>query len=404
MAAGPALYFVEALEERALEPIPENISFTFGWVFSVPNADADTRMIQTSFGTNFKAGACEWNVQLRLRQSPFSLTGLGHHRRRPHHSMSQAHIMVETARNTKILGGSCLIAYTVYHDDDMRLELHSSPKVAAVASSGMITDGLRFRTPSGQYIEKLVAAFKKNEGKKIVVYIEMILPSRYFLRHFEETSVFAHRRLHGYPSDIEEDFRFDFSRNGDYIIKCPDGDLKASRQALFLSSFFFRNYLPSSHSKEIVVRHCIDAVKPIIWYFHSLCFEMPATYDFEFVRRIIDAMEFFHPISKLELMNAVHRSLCQKLADEESPKFDTVLQMASIASRHRFQELKNMACALLANEFYGKFKATFPHGEQNIANPQYRDLFMTQHFIGQTPFDYVEKIYRSGFRTNIIMP
>jgi hypothetical protein len=217
-------------------------------------------------------------------------------------------------------------------------------------------------------------------------------------------SIFAYRKIPEYPAHIEEDFRFDFINNGDYIIKCSDGDIKANRQALYISSLFFHNHLPSSHSKEFTVRNSVDAVKPIIWYFHSLCFEMPETYELDYVKRIMDAIEFFHPVSKVDLMHGVHRSLCQKLVNEPSPSFDMVLQMASVATKHRFQELKNMSCSLLANEFYGKFKAAFPHGEQNITDPRYRDIFMTQYFIGQTPFDFVEKIYRTGFRTNIILP
>uniref|UniRef100_A0AC35F0S1 BTB domain-containing protein n=1 Tax=Panagrolaimus sp. PS1159 TaxID=55785 RepID=A0AC35F0S1_9BILA len=401
--ADAALYFEEAVAERALEPVAGNISFTFAWVIRVPNIDTDPRMIQTSFGTNYKAGSCEWNVQLRLRNSPFSLLGLDRHGR--HRSMSQAHILVETARNTKILGGLCNIAYTVYHDDEMRYELYSSTKVAAIPSAGMITDGLRFRTPAGGYIEKLTNAFKKHEGKRIAIYIEMVLPSKFFLRHFEESSVFSKKKLPKYPADIEDDFRFDFIENGDYTIKFSDGgELKANRQALYLSSLYFRNFLPSSRSKEFNCHHSIDAVKPIIWYFHCLSFEMPEAYELDYVQKIMDAIEFLDPVSKIDLMNGVHRALCQKLANESSPEFDMVLQMASIANKHRFQELKYMACSLLANEFYGKLKATFPTAEPNFEDPRYVDLFMPQYFIGLTPYAYIEKIHRSGFRTNVILP
>jgi hypothetical protein len=48
----------------------------------------------------------------------------------------------------------------------------------------MVTDGLRFRTPSGNFMERLTSAFTKNEGKMIVVYIEMILPTRFFFPTF----------------------------------------------------------------------------------------------------------------------------------------------------------------------------------------------------------------------------
>uniref|UniRef100_A0A914R2H7 MATH domain-containing protein n=1 Tax=Panagrolaimus davidi TaxID=227884 RepID=A0A914R2H7_9BILA len=205
--ADASLYFEEAVAERELEPIGENISFTHGWVIRVPNGDEEQRLVQTSFGTNYKFGTCEWNVRLCSRRSPFGLTNLG----QGTGQRSKSYILVETARRTKIPGGSCHIAYTIYYDNDMRYELYSSTKVATI---GMVTDGLRFRTPRGNFMEMLTNAFIKNEGKMIVVFIEMILPTRFFFRRFEDLSIFAHHKLPEYPAHIEDDFRFDFINNG----------------------------------------------------------------------------------------------------------------------------------------------------------------------------------------------
>uniref|UniRef100_A0AC35FNG4 MATH domain-containing protein n=1 Tax=Panagrolaimus sp. PS1159 TaxID=55785 RepID=A0AC35FNG4_9BILA len=71
-----SLYFNEAVAERELEPISENLSFTYGWVIRVPNGDEEQRLVQTSFGTNYKFGTCEWNVRLRFQHSPFGVVSL----------------------------------------------------------------------------------------------------------------------------------------------------------------------------------------------------------------------------------------------------------------------------------------------------------------------------------------
>ena len=41
--------------------------------------------------------------------------------------------------------------------------------------------------------------------------------------------------------------------------------------------------------------------------------------------------------------------------------------------------------------------------ESTIQNPQYREMFQAQHFVGQTPFDLIETTRRHALCTNIIL-
>ena len=101
----------------------------------------------------------------------------------------------------------------------------------------------------------------------------------------------------------------------DFLIKCPDESIQASRQSLYISSHYFRNLLPTFQSHELAVRHSIDVVKPIIYYLHSLCFETPKFEDIGYIRRLITAICFFLPVNKNDIMVIIQRSLCQKLVD-----------------------------------------------------------------------------------------
>ena len=63
-------------------------------------------------------------------------------------------------------------------------------------------------------MEKFTAAFHNNQGRKIVLNIELNLPTRFFLRQFDLSTSLTHRKVQCYPNDIEDDFRFEFVSKG----------------------------------------------------------------------------------------------------------------------------------------------------------------------------------------------
>ena len=98
----------------------------------------------------------------------------------------------------------------VFHVSD------TSPKVATTQSAGRgPIEGTRYRSPNGTFIEKLYYAFKgENKARKVVINVEICLPSRFFLRNFEESTMFVHPKIDTYPENMEEDFRFNFLTQG----------------------------------------------------------------------------------------------------------------------------------------------------------------------------------------------
>ena len=115
--AEAALFFDEAVAERASESLTGNLTFTFGWVLTVPTPDENRRALIASFGTNYKAGSCDWNLHV----GPSRL-GLGIVSGNPQLNQN-ANILLEAPRNTKMPGSECFFQYTIYGDDRMRYEL-----------------------------------------------------------------------------------------------------------------------------------------------------------------------------------------------------------------------------------------------------------------------------------------
>ena len=88
-----------------------------------------------------------------------------------------------------------------------------------------------------------------------------------------------------------------------------------NRHSLSLSSKYFRNLIPTFQGNGIAVPHFLDVVKPIIMCLHSLCFEIPESYDLEYIYRLLKAINFFLPLNKNDIMVRIQHALCRKLAD-----------------------------------------------------------------------------------------
>ena len=73
--------------------------------------------------------------------------------------------------------------------------------------------------------------------------------------------------------------------------------------------------LESSEIHELQVEHLIDVVKPIIWFLHSQCFELPENYDLDYIKRLLNAISFFDPICVRQLYDIINPSLCHKFVN-----------------------------------------------------------------------------------------
>ena len=120
--ADAALFFDEAVAERASQAPAEMVTFTFGWVLSVQpeGMNEDRRSMSTTIGTNYKAGSCDWHSQVLLRPIRH---GIFIDDMEDNNNSSNAFIVVEATRSMMLPGSGCFFKYTIFGDDEMRYEL-----------------------------------------------------------------------------------------------------------------------------------------------------------------------------------------------------------------------------------------------------------------------------------------
>uniref|UniRef100_A0A914QT45 Uncharacterized protein n=1 Tax=Panagrolaimus davidi TaxID=227884 RepID=A0A914QT45_9BILA len=279
--------------------------------------------------------------------------------------------------NGIVRNAACNVSYTFF-DNEMRHELYSSPKISAIRLPNGSEGGRCFmvlKTPD-EFLKKFRDDYEKGKVGKINVVIELILPSMYFYRPFD--IIFDRLEYPDeYPEEMESDFRFKFLEDGDYSITCPNNSsIQCRRSALNLTSKFMQKHFAETKDTELVVEHSIDVVKPIIYYLHSACFEMPKSYNLDFADRLLKAVDFFDPKSKYksDITESIQKSLCRKLVEEPS-NFDSVLRYLSISIQYYFDFLHQMCCALIANKHYDKWIGTFPPNARNSGNSLFCEIF-----------------------------
>uniref|UniRef100_A0AC34G5E5 BTB domain-containing protein n=1 Tax=Panagrolaimus sp. ES5 TaxID=591445 RepID=A0AC34G5E5_9BILA len=243
----------------------------------------------TSFTTSYKAGTTQWNICLKTDYNA---------------------IVVKNV-NDEEWDGSCFISFTLYYDAEMRFEFFTSTKIE-MDEGGFLE---KFSTPEG-YMAKFIEAANNKKFSKCVIFIELHLPTTYF---YEPT---YERELHPdisniideLPDDYENDFRFEFLKNGDYTFECLDGTVLAQRIVLFLSSETMKNQLSSQfHHSVGIVKYTVDVIKPIITFFHSLCFKLPDSFNLDYIDRLLSAIEFFEPHQKGEMIKQIKEVISEKL-------------------------------------------------------------------------------------------
>uniref|UniRef100_A0AC35GG26 Uncharacterized protein n=1 Tax=Panagrolaimus sp. PS1159 TaxID=55785 RepID=A0AC35GG26_9BILA len=110
-----------------------------------------------------------------------------------------------TPEDAFILNCGCFVSYKLFYDNDMRFEFYSSKTVSAVRSP---QDNGSFFTPDG-FMEKFRNAKAEKRIKKIVVFVEIVIPTKFFYTPFKHLSS-SKQLCDKYPTNMEEDFRFAF--------------------------------------------------------------------------------------------------------------------------------------------------------------------------------------------------
>uniref|UniRef100_A0A914R185 Uncharacterized protein n=1 Tax=Panagrolaimus davidi TaxID=227884 RepID=A0A914R185_9BILA len=300
---------------------------------------------------------------------------------------------------------TCNVSYSLFCDNEMRLELYSSPKVSTLCVPD--EDGeKKFKTPDG-FLTKFHDEFVNGKVAEVVFLVEIIIPAMTFYRPFDLYKFFRNK----YPENLETDFRFEFMKESDYSIKCSDGYLvPALKMVLNVSSKFMHNHFKESKENELIVEHKIDVVKPIILYLHSLCFKMPKCYDLDFVDRLLKAVDFFEPehrsADRSGIKDSIHKSLCQKFAAEKPSNFISILQWLRLSIHHRFYILLDMVCALISYKFYFKWIETF--SEMTRDHPLFCDIFGYENYFGvgslsHQTFYSISRGFVDSLFTNVIL-
>uniref|UniRef100_A0AC34GCU0 Uncharacterized protein n=1 Tax=Panagrolaimus sp. ES5 TaxID=591445 RepID=A0AC34GCU0_9BILA len=155
------------------------------------------------------------------------------------------------------------------------------------------------------------------------------------------------------------------------------------------------------HQSECDVEYTVAVIKPIIDFFHSLSLQLPESYTHNYANEILNAFKFFKPVRKLDMKEKLHYSICNYFAKEKHT-FDSILLWLSVACTHGIPDLREMICALIANEYYFKWQQKFPVTARNMENPLYRQLFKGR-YVGTLFAAKVDRIYSNSFLTNLIL-
>uniref|UniRef100_A0A914PZF7 BTB domain-containing protein n=1 Tax=Panagrolaimus davidi TaxID=227884 RepID=A0A914PZF7_9BILA len=390
-----SLFFEERMiEQKENDPENNKITFIHPWIFTtIPLQNEDNEIGETVHDLCSKMMITSYNVTA----VPWILNLFA--------AGNQIATMAIPAKGF-LWNPICNISYSLFSDNDMRFELYSSPKISAIPYRN------GFYTPE-EFMTRFHNAFQNGTALKGVIFFEITLSEKTFNRPFEHPLHRLYKNFCAeYPENMENDFRFEFMKDGDYTIKCPDNyAMVAVGMVLNFSSEFMRKHLKESKENEFVCEHRIDVIKPIIIYIHSLCFQMPKTYDLDFVDRLLEAMDFFELENEFDIKESIHKSLCQKLVEEPTNNFHSVLQFLSIAIKHDFKALCNMCSALIANKFYHKWEEAFPSNARNPNNLLFREIFGPEGHIDLENeksltfrcFKLIEFAFVNSFFTNIIL-
>uniref|UniRef100_A0A914R5R7 BTB domain-containing protein n=1 Tax=Panagrolaimus davidi TaxID=227884 RepID=A0A914R5R7_9BILA len=369
-------------EQKADNALMDKIIFTYRWNVPPPSpdddddADEDDDKMETVI-TSYNVTTMKW--QLHLTDDHLNIRYQG----------------------SLVTDGICNISYKLFCDNNMEIELYSSP-ITSVVSTGQHFNTVFF-TPDG-FMDELKDARKTGAVAKIVIIIALLLPTKIFFRPFDLPLHPLNKIIcEEYPIDLEKDFRFEFLNDSDLSIKCPDGTVPALKMVLNVSSKFMKKHFKESKENEFVCEHKIDVVKPLIIYLHSLCFQMSKTYDLDFVDRLLKAADFFDPVKKRQIFQSIHQSLCRKFV-EELPDFEPILQWLRIAEHYGFRILSNMICAIISNKFYFKWVEIFPENARNTSNQLFREIFGFESPYCTHIFESIESTFTGSLLTNVSFP
>uniref|UniRef100_A0AC34G9W2 Uncharacterized protein n=1 Tax=Panagrolaimus sp. ES5 TaxID=591445 RepID=A0AC34G9W2_9BILA len=192
-----SLYFADRVKEQKADDrgSDKNIVFTKPWIINFPiqnqNPDEmhnEEAAAETSFKTSYKMASTSWNIWLKNDFTAIIIRDACYHKWK----------------------GDCFISYTLYYDNEMRFEYFSSTRIQMDEIFTEYGYG-KFQTPEG-YMTRFIGGMNKKKFSKCVIFVELHLPTKYFLQPSLKTSYGA-ELSDKLPDDYETDFRFEFLKN-----------------------------------------------------------------------------------------------------------------------------------------------------------------------------------------------
>uniref|UniRef100_A0AC34FHF0 MATH domain-containing protein n=1 Tax=Panagrolaimus sp. ES5 TaxID=591445 RepID=A0AC34FHF0_9BILA len=193
-----SLFLQERIKEQESDDrtSDKNIVFTFPWIFNFPFQDPNEEndedaAAEISFTTSYKMGTTHWKICFSNE----------------YHAIYVSNSMAEE------WNGRCYISYTLYYDAEMRFEFFSSTRVKMEEEYGGYRKNLC--TPDG-YMTRFIDGMNKKKFSKCVIFVEMHLPLKYFLQPSFKRELYEQKSEISdiLPDDYENDFRFEFLKNG----------------------------------------------------------------------------------------------------------------------------------------------------------------------------------------------
>uniref|UniRef100_A0AC35G7N4 Uncharacterized protein n=1 Tax=Panagrolaimus sp. PS1159 TaxID=55785 RepID=A0AC35G7N4_9BILA len=141
---------------------------------------------------------------------------------------------------------------TSYNVTTMEWQLHlTNDHLNILYQGSLVTNGIfnvSYKLFCDNNMEIELYARKTGAVAKIVILIALSFSTQVFFRPFDLPShPFNKKKCAEYPENFEKDFRFEFLKDSDYLIKCSDGhSMPALKMVLNVSSKFMHTHFKES--------------------------------------------------------------------------------------------------------------------------------------------------------------
>ncbi|KAH7728108.1 hypothetical protein AAVH_04352 [Aphelenchoides avenae] len=183
----------------------------------------------------------------------------------------------------------------------------------------------------------------------------------------------------------DDDFRCEHKKNGDYIIQCLDGELRARKVILYTSSTYFKHRLDANPDESRrFIPYAKSQVERLVDFMHSLAFDMPCIdriEDFGWFMKLIGLLQ----LQRREKVVVRARDWLAAHLDKVRSNLPALMRCLSVAYNAEFADVVIRACHIVANEHFVAFNEDY---NAESVDPYIRDIVQSLA-AGSSRFQYV---------------